>query len=204
VEEELGRITSKIMDEAKAKSDEIIGQGKKDAKNILDEAQLRSKAAEQRIIKEAERDAEQKKKRQIADATIKARKRKLEAREEIINEAFGRANKKLQELSKSTKYPTILESLAKEACLEVGGGNIEIIVRKQDAQVIEKKFSNLEKALKNHDINAKLSLSNDNTNELGVIARSKEGNVEVSNTLSSRMARMKPSLRQEVSKLLFK
>ncbi len=204
MENELKKITSKIMDEAKAKGDEIIGQGKRDAQSILDEAQVRSKAAEERILKEAERDAEQGRKRQVADATIKARKGKLGAREDIIDEAFRRSDKRLSEIANSSKYPAILENLVKEACIEIGDGEIEVIVRKEDAKTIEKRLSNLEKSLKSKDINAKLSLSKETINELGVITRSRDGMVGVSNTLGSRLERMRPALRLEVSKILFK
>ncbi len=204
MEDELERITSKIMDEAKAKGDEIIGQGKRDAKSILDEAQVRSKAAQERILKEAERDAGQGRKRQVADATIKARKGKLGAREDIIDEAFRRSDKKLSEIANSSKYPAILENLVKEACIEIGDGEIEVIVRKEDAKIIEKRLSSLEKSLKSKDINAKLSLSKETINELGVITRSRDGMVGVSNTLGSRLERMRPALRLEVSKILFK
>ncbi|MFQ5815994.1 MAG: V-type ATP synthase subunit E [Candidatus Hydrothermarchaeaceae archaeon] len=204
MEEELKRITSKILDEARAKGDEIISQGARDAKNIVEEAQVRSRAAAERLIKEAERDAEQGKKRLVADAILKARKKKLDAREDIIGEAFSRAEENLLKIAGSPKYPSILENLITEACTEIGDGGVEVIVRKKDAKNIEKRFSNLEKVLKEKGINVKLSLSKETTNELGVIARISEGRVEVSNTLNSRLERIKPTLRLEVAKILFK
>jgi V/A-type H+-transporting ATPase subunit E len=202
VEQEVEKITSKILEEAKAKGAEIINQGKRDAEAIVEEAKVRSKAAEDRILKEGARDAEQRKKRLVADATIKARKKKLDAREDIINEAFRRAEINLANIANSSKYPSILENLALEACLGVGDGDIEIITRKEDAKILEEKFPKLEKALKEKGINVRLSLSKESTNELGVIARSGDGRVEVSNTLESRLERIKPSLRLEVAKIL--
>lgn len=202
MEQEVEKITSKILEEAKAKGAEIINQGKRDAEAIVEEAKVRSKAAEDRILKEGARDAEQRKKRLVADATIKARKKKLDAREDIINEAFRRAEINLANIANSSKYPSILENLALEACLGVGDGDIEIITRKEDAKILEEKFPKLEKALKEKGINVRLSLSKESTNELGVIARSGDGRVEVSNTLESRLERIKPSLRLEVAKIL--
>ncbi len=204
MEQELSRITSKILDEAKSKSDEIVKQGKGDAKSITDEAKVRSKGTADRIIKEAEREAEQVKKRQVADATIQARKKKLGAREDLINKTFSGAEKKLDDLSKSSKYPSILERLLSEACAEIGKGNIEVIVRKEDAKTISEKFKNLEKTLKDKGTNVKLSLSKESTSSLGVIARSVDGNVVVSNTLESRLSRIRPTIRLEVAKILFK
>lgn len=204
VEEELKRITSKILDEARAKGNEIINQGKRDAKSIEEEAFVRSKAAEDRIVRDAERHAEQEKKKIIADATIRARKRKLDAREEVIDKGFQRAQKTLQEAANSQKYSSILNGLIREACAEMGGGDIEVLARKEDAKTVEKILPGLEKVLKEGKINVQLSLSNETINELGVIVRSRNGKVEVSNTLNSRLERLKPTLRVEVAKILFK
>lgn len=204
MEEELKRITSKIMDEAKAKNDEIISQGNRDADSIIDEAKARSRAATNRIINEAQRDSEQVHKRLIADATIQARKKKLDSREEIISNAFNKGEKKLKEVSKSNKYPSIIDKLLLEACEEIKSDNIEVIVRKDDGKSVQTRFSTIEKSLKAKGINSKLSLSKETTNELGIIARSTDGKVEVSNTFSSRLERIKPTLRLKVAKILFK
>ncbi len=204
MEEELKKITSKILEEARAKANEIVTQGKRDGKSIEEEAFVRSRAAEERITKDAERHAEQEKKKLIADATIRARKKKLDAREEVINEAFQKAEKNLLEVANSPKYQTILEGLIKEACAEMGSGDVELLVRQEDAKSVEMVLPGIVKALGGKGINVKLSLSKETINGVGVIARSRERRIEVSNTLNSRLERTKPVLRVEVAKILFK
>ncbi len=204
MEEELKKITSKILADAKAKGDEIIAQGEEEAGGIEEEVRGRAKATEGRILREAERKGEQERKRLIASSIIKTRRGKLDAREGMINEVFRRAEAALEGMVKSPGYGDILEGLVIEACMEIVRGDMEILVRAEDEDMVRKRLGKISKAIKEGaGVNAKLSISPERIREPGAVVRSVDGTVEVSNTLAARLERMRPSLRLEVAKILF-
>ncbi|MEE8167555.1 MAG: V-type ATP synthase subunit E family protein [Candidatus Hydrothermarchaeales archaeon] len=203
MEAELQKITSRILAEAKEKEDAIVSQGTEEAKNIESEARARAKTVKEGIIKEAERKAEQERRRIIAEATINARKKTLNAREEIINRAFHIAEGELQKLVASPDYGDVLVKLIVEACIEIDGGEIAVLVREEDKTIVEKRLDNISKTLKGKGVDAKLSIADARINGPGAVVRTMKGGVEVSNLLETRLERMKPSLRLNAANILF-
>ncbi len=202
-QENVDKIIAKILEDAKAQGSEITARAQEEAARIIQEAREKAKLIEEAALKDAARDAEQEKRRIMADATIKARKLKLAAREEVISEAFRRAEEELNNIAGSGKYPEILEKLAVQACVEIGGGELEILVREEDRDMIQKSLPKIEEAAKKAGISARLSVAKDAINSPGIVMRTKDSKVEVSNTFESRYERMRPSLRLEAAKILF-
>ncbi len=201
--EELDKLTSKILEDAKQRGEASIADGKREAKSIEDEAKGTAKFIELRIIQEARVKAEHEKKRVISDATIQARKRRLNAREELISETFERAEKKIDDIIASRAYGDILAGLIEEACTEIGGGELVLLVRNEDRALASERLTDISSSLKKKGLDAKLTIGKDGVASPGAVVRTKEGGVEVSNLLKTRLARMKPALRLRVAKMLF-
>lgn len=203
MDENVEKIISKITESAKASADEVIAEGKEKADKILADAGARADEIKANIIKEGQRQSEQEKKRIIADAKIKAKRVKLDAREEVIKEAFAQAMEELNDVDKA-KYEAFLVSTAKQSSIDIGGGDVELLVRTEDKAILEPKLAEMSKDVTVAiGLETSVSVAGDTINQPGVVARADGGRVEVSNTFESRTERMRSGLRTEVAKVLF-
>jgi len=191
--EKIGEDTEKevkaVLEEAEGKVDEIIK-----------EAQSKAKKEEEEILHRGAREAELAKQRIIADAKLKARKQKLDVKEAAIQAAFGEAEKELQKLGSTAKYPPILEKIIKEAVNSIGSEDMEIMASKADRKILTQDFLN--SLSKESGANIALSPQTIETYG-GVIVKAKNEKIEVDNTFETRMARMRDDLRTKVAKILF-
>jgi len=203
VEENVEKIISKIMDSAKAQADEITAEAKDKANKIIEDANARAAEIRKNIEADGNRKAEQEKKRIIADATIKAKRKKLDAKEEVIARAFEMAWAELEKVDKD-KYETFLVKTAKDSCVDLGGGQIEILVRPEDKGVLEGKLGEISREVASATgKDTTITLSSETIDEPGLVAKTDNGRVEVSNTFKARMDRMRSDLRTQVAKVLF-
>ncbi len=202
-EENLKKIIMKILDDSKAEADVIMSGAQKQAKQIEDEARQKAKGIEEDIIKDAGRKAEQEKRRIVADGVIKAKKARLEAREEVILKAFEKAKEELEEIPKKPEYASILEGLVKQACVEIGGGDLEVSVREEDVSIIDD-ISKIARAVENETkVKTDVSLVGNDIGSPGTVVKTRDGRVEVVNTFATRLERMRPALRSEIARILF-
>lgn len=194
-------ITDKILEDSESEINEIKGRAEKEASKILNEAKGRATEIRETILKEGKREAEQERKRIIADAVIKARKKKLEAREEVISKTFEEGEERIKKILKRKDYSKILENLIQESAIEIGGGDLVVILRDDDKRLVE--LDKIARDLKEKVKITGMKLSKDSIASPGVIVRTKDGRVEVDNTLETRMRRMRNDLRLKVAKVLF-
>jgi len=197
------KIIDKILDDARKNSQEIISHAQEQAQEKIDAAKKRGKSKKNRIVEEAIKTSEQEKKRSIAEAKIKARTIILESKEKLIQEAFEVAEKEIETISKRKNYPEILKKTVRDTCVEMGGGELEIIARADDKGILEKELKNLQKEVSKATKDSSLKLSASNVNP-GVIIRNTEGGVEIDSTFKNRLELLRPELRLAVSEALFK
>jgi V/A-type H+/Na+-transporting ATPase subunit E len=202
-EENLKKIIMKILDDSKAEADVIMSGAQKQAKQIEDEARQKAKGIEEDIIKDAGRKAEQEKRRIVADGVIKAKKARLEAREEVIMKAFEKAEEELDKIQEKPEYASILEGLVKQACIEIGGGDLEVSVREEDVSIIDD-ISKIARDVENETkVKTDISLVGADIGSPGTVVKTRDGRVEVVNTFATRLERMRPALRSEIARILF-
>ena len=137
---------------------------------------------------------------------MKSRRLVLETREEVIEESFNKATEELNKISHTTdkEYVDSLKGIIEEAALEIGGGNLIIYTKEEDVSKIE----NLVEAIAS---NVKSETGNDTKFEFGngidtiggAILKTKNGEIEVNNTIEARLLRYKKDLRSQVAKILF-
>jgi len=197
--ENIDKITEKIAAGSKGEADGIMKEAKSKTNEITSEAKKKAEALKAEIVDRGERDGERERLRIIANAKLQARKIKLEAKEDVIKEAFKMAEDQLEEIGSSGQYSSILAALIKEAQAVVGE-DIEVIARKDDSKVLTTEYLNKLAA----DTKSRIELSPDAIDTIGgVIVKAKDGKAEVNNTIEMRMERMRGDLRPKVAGALF-
>ncbi len=203
MEDNVAKITSKILEDAHRKSDEIIDAAELEANEKLETMRRKGEAAEKRLIDEAAKEAEQTRRKIIAESTIKARTIILESKERLIQQAFTKAEEQIEVIHKDKKYPTILVSLAVDTCLQMGGGGLELVVRDEDKGLIKKELKQIEKEVsKGAGKASKLRVT---TGEIGpgLIVKSGNGRIGIDSTFRNRLELLRPLLRLKVAEVLF-
>jgi vacuolar-type H+-ATPase subunit E/Vma4 len=203
VEENVGKITSKILEDAQAKSGEIIGQAESEAQEKLHTAMRKGEAAKEKLITDAQKMADLTRKKIVAEGKIKARTVLLESKEKLIRAAFEEAEKELGKLHEDPGYPDILKKLVTDTCVRMGGGELVIVVRKEDEKTVLKDLKKIEKEVKSINKSASLKIETENIGP-GAIVRRGDGRVEIDSTFGNRLELLRPELRLKVAEALFK
>ena len=219
------KIVSNIMSDAQAKADVNKSEAQVKVDAILADGEKRAEATKVKISEDAAKQAEMRYQQIISEAKMNARRAELGAKEEVIEEAFSKATEDLTNMANTndSEYVDALVEMIKEAAVEIGGGDLIVLLKQEDIPKVQDKLESivgLIKALikreKPSDLSAiatEVSLETDVETTLeigepidtigGAILRTRNGEIQVNNTIESRMLRFKKSLRSEVAKTLF-
>lgn len=173
-----------IETEAEQRVQEILAEVEKEAARTR---RARMKKVEDQIRSEATAI--------VYSAQLKAKNLLIKAQEEAVEDAFGKAEAKLAELDRQADYPKVLEVLL-DGCLEFfREGEVLVQVRPQDRAMVEKLMSERGRpyVISETPLEAKG----------GLVVSSPDGQIVVSNTFDSRLAKARDHLRLEISKALF-
>ena len=124
----IAKIKEKIFEEAAEQKKRIIENAKKEAAKILEKAGKQAAELEADAQERAKKAAREEKRKILSMAELEERKRYLEAKQALINEAFVRAENKLLNLEPE-KYRELVYHLILAAAVD---GNEEIIVSEDD------------------------------------------------------------------------
>jgi V/A-type H+-transporting ATPase subunit E len=221
-------IVSNIMSEAQNKADGIIQEAQTQADTIIKSGEKKAEAAKNQILVSGKKQADMRHQQIISEAKMNARRFELEAKEEVINAAFDKATEDLKNIASTDneEYIDALIKMIKEAATEIGGGELIIQLKEDDIPKIKSNLGVIAadvKAVITKNKKDQLNLKNmakdvssqtekETTFEIGepintvggAIVKTKNGEIEVNNTIESRMLRNKKNLRSEVAKILFK
>ena len=201
------KIVSSIVSDAQIKAKSLTDEAEKKSSSILLQGEEKALMEKNKISAEAEKQANMKYQQLISEAKMNSRRMELEAREEVIEETFKNAEAKLKEIASSTssEYIESLKEIIAEAALEIGGGELVVLLKKDDVTKIKDSLASIASDV-TEKIGAKTVLEiGDNINTIGgAIVKTKNGEIEVNNTIEARMLRFKKVLRSEVAKILFK
>jgi len=200
------KIVSNILSEAQNKADEIIQNAELEAKTLEEKESKRADFEKKKILEDANKQSKMRYQQIISEAKMKSRRLELETREEAIEESFNKATEELRKITHTSdkEYIGSLEGIIKEAALEIGGGDLIIHTKEEDTA----KIKNIVEAIAN---NVKSETGNDTKFEFGdsidtiggAILKTKNGEIEVNNTIEARLLRYKKDLRSQVAKVLF-
>jgi len=201
------KIVSSIMSDAQSKADAIIQEAEKEAALVLEEGEKNAVLEKQKILDNAEKQSKMKYQQLISEAKMNSRRAELEAREELIEEAFKNAEAELNKIAStsSEEYVNSLKKIIIEASIEIGGGDLLLSLKEEDVAKIKDSISQIEKEIEEKSGNKTNMEIGENIRTIGgAIVKTKNGDIEVNNTIEARMLRFKKSLRSEVAGILFK
>ena len=201
------KIVSSILSDAQGEADAIIQEAETKAASIISEGEEQAKMEKERIIDDAKKQANMKYQQIISEAKMNARRMELEGREEVIDQAFTKAEEELRNIasSSSADYIESLKNIVKEASTEIGGGNLIVLLKEDDVSKIKDSLSDIEKEVENTTgIKTTLEIGDNIKTIGGAVVKTKNGEIEVNNTIEARMQRFKKALRSEVAQVLFK
>ena len=108
------KITARIAEDGKAENDALLAQARAQAAEIAAKYQAEAKAAADEILEHGRKSAEARARHLDSTAQMECRKAVLAAKQDVIEEAFQAAHKKLLDLPQ-TEYVTFLAGLAAKA-----------------------------------------------------------------------------------------
>jgi len=200
------KIVSSIMSDAQIKAEAILAKAEKEKESILSEGEVQAVVEKERILETAEKQAKMRYQQIISEAKMNSRRMELEAREEMIEEAFNKAEEKLTEIASSdaAEYKTSLQKMITEAGVEIGGGDLVVLVKESDVTKVKDSLPSIEKEITDKiNTTTKLEMGENIPTIGGTVLKTKNGEIEVNNTIEARMQRFKKSLRSEVAGILF-
>jgi V/A-type H+-transporting ATPase subunit E len=201
------KIVSSIMSDAQIKADSILGEVEKKSNSILEAGDKEAEVEKAKILEDAQKQSSMKYQQIISEAKMKSRRMELEAREEVIEDTFNKSLDKLEEIasSDSEEYKESLKNIITEAASEIGGGELVVLLKESDAAKIKDSITAI-----SGDVATKTG--KETTLEIGesirtiggAVVKTKNGDIEVNNTIEARMLRFKKDLRSKVAAVLFK
>ncbi len=201
------KIVSSILSDAQTKADSIMEEAENESTSILEEGEKIALMEREKILEDAKKQSSMRYQQIISEAKMNSRRMGLEAREEVIEESFKQAEEKLIEIASSdaAAYKDSLKTIIAEAACEINGGNLIVFLKEEDAAKIQDSIASIEKDVTGKTGNeTKLEMGNNIKTIGGAILKTKNGDIEVNNTIEARMLRFKKSLRSEVAAILFK
>jgi V/A-type H+-transporting ATPase subunit E len=199
------KIVSSIMSEAQGKADIIMQDANSEIAAINANAEKTAEAEKTKILENGKKQSEMRYQQIISEAKMNARRAELGAKEEVIEAAFNKATDELQSIasSGSEEYDDALTRMIKEAADEIGGKNLVLQMNEKDTKKFKDQLeSSGVSTFQIEDITFELGEPIETMG--GAILKTSNGDIEVNNTIESRLDRFKSVLRSEVANVLFK
>ncbi len=201
------KIISNIQADAQLKADEILSKASKQCDEITEAGNVKAEEEKNNILASANKQADMKYQQIISEAKVNARRKELEAREELIEKAFRVASEKIEKQASenSANYVESLKTMIKDASLQVGGTQLEILVREDDVDNVKSMIDEVSEYVTSETGNDVSFIIGEPIDIIGgAVVKTVDGEVEVKNTIEARMLRYRKYLRSEVAKTLFK
>ncbi|MFX1319699.1 MAG: V-type ATP synthase subunit E [Promethearchaeota archaeon] len=200
----IGQIEKTIIDEAKAQAKKIVGDAEVAARQLTEEAlenaqsNLTGWAARRKQMARGIGD------RILGKARNDAHMRVMNAKATMIDEAFKQARKQFEKERGSAKYTTFLKNLIIDAGIQIGGGDLVVLTRKEEQPAISK-ITGLGTAIsKQAEQTTKVSVGKQAVDAIGgVMIQNKEGNITVDYRVETLLAQVEVKYRNEIAKILF-
>ena len=197
------KIVSSIMSEAQGKADIIMQEANAEIATINADAEKTAQSEKNKILENGKKQSDMRYQQIISEAKMNARRAELGAKEEVIEAAFDKATEDLKDIasSGSEEYDDSLSKIIKEAVDELGSNDLIIQLNEADTNKFKSQLDS-SSTFQIDDIKFQLGEPIDTIG--GAIVKTRNGDIEVNNTIESRLERFKSVLRSEVANVLFK
>ncbi len=193
-------IANEVISDVQKEAEAVIAAAENEAKETLRAAKEHADRVYHEILVEANRKAEAEK-RKIASVTeVELRNRLLQAKEDLVDEAFQKAILKLKEFTATPSYPPYLLKLVKDIAGQMDQKSLVVEVNAKDQAILTPDA--LKKISQNTGVKLKLSQSNPSYIG-GCKVQSEDGKIVYDGTLDNRLTVLKPELRAKIAKSLF-
>ncbi len=196
-------IVEDILEEASEKAAEVVRAAKKEAKTLLDAARFGAREDEELEVQKARTRGRQIRDEILAEGRMRAKRELLQRREELINEVFKEAEKRLHVYTSSKKYEDDIVRITIEACKKLGSENPIIYANQQDLRLLEKSKDQIARELGGREKPANISFGEPIQTVGGVKIGTPDHRIEIDETFDGRMKRDFEALRVKVAKVLF-
>jgi V/A-type H+-transporting ATPase subunit E len=205
------RIIAEIERSAEASASAALAEARTKADAMLADARREAEAQAQAIVARGEQEAQRESQRILAEARIKARRARVKAQEDVVQQAFARARDTLQALAETGRaegfeYAQVLEDLIVQSVISSGAGALDVLVCARDAEAVSAGM--LERVSRRLAAQSGAQISVQRSPEAiacsgGVVVRSADGTVRVENTFEARIERFRDAIRTRVAQELF-
>lgn len=183
LEQEAAAEIERILTEARAQAEQITSEAERDAQAYLETQRQRLETERQAARIKAE-----------SAAALQASALVLQMKDQAITELFSRAESELERVrTDKAQYPKVLRGLIREAARSLDG---RIVVEAQRSDI-----DAVRQAMRELQLDADVRVLEDVSG--GVRLSTADSRFVVENTLSSRIARVRPMLTSEVAALLW-
>ena len=191
------------MSEAQEKADIIMQDANAEIATITANAEKTAESEKNKILDNGKKQSDMRYQQIISEAKMNARRAELGAKEEVIEAAFTKATDELKSIasSGSEEYDDSLSKMIKEAVDELGSKDLILQLNEADTNKFKSQLDS-SSTFQIDDVNFELGEPIDAIG--GAIVKTKSGDIEVNNTIESRLERFKSVLRSEVANVLFK
>jgi len=180
----------KILNQTEIENLSSLKKSFEESLEILTKSQSSLEEDYDRIIDEGKKEAEKIEKQLIGSSDLESRNKQILLVEDSIKKVFEKAIEKISSSIHNDNYPKLMESLLEESINALGTSDVIISTNSKDKEVVQgllSKFSGAE-------------LSTDSIDCLGgVEVMSKDGSMMFTNTIDSKIDRMKPLIRKDIA-----
>ena len=180
----------KILNQTEIENLSSLKKSFEESLEILTKSQSSLEEDYDRIIDEGKKEAEKIEKQIIGSSDLESRNKQILLVEDSIKKVFEKAIEKISSSIHNDNYPKLMESLLEESINALGTSDVIISTNSKDKEVVQgllSKFSGAE-------------LSTDSIDCLGgVEVMSKDGSMTFTNTIDSKIDRMKPLIRKDIA-----
>jgi vacuolar-type H+-ATPase subunit E/Vma4 len=183
-----------VEESAQEKERELREKARSAVQLISEDTKNQSTVIQQSLLAEAKKAATIEKNKLFYLTKGENKENLIKTKEAIFSTAFGDAEQRLSHVRKDPKYPDILKNLTREAVGALGGETFRIHIDKRDEKLIKKILSDLHLS---GEVIADLHSSG------GLVVTTQNGSVKISNTLESRLERVKEQKKLEIYAVLY-
>jgi V/A-type H+-transporting ATPase subunit E len=201
VKEGLPAIANEVLVEVQKEAESIVLTAKNDSKEALKVAKQQADKNYESILSQAVARAEAEKKRIASVTEVEMRNYLLQAKEEMVDAAFEKALVRLKEFVATEEYQHYLLKLIREVAKELGQKSLLIQVNAKDKAWLTQE--DLDRISKKQNCELKIM---DETEDFigGFKTQTFDGKITYDSTIDNKLYELKPQLRVEIAKIMFK
>jgi len=183
-----------VEESAQEREQELREKAQSAVQAISEDTQKQATDLQQSLLAETKKAVAIEKNKRIYLTKGENKETLIKTKEKIVSKAFRDAEQRLSNLRNDPKYPAIFTKLARESIEAVGGEKFRIHIDKRDEHLVKRILSDMNLT---GEIIADLQCSG------GLVVSTRNESVKISNTLESRLERVKERKKLEVYAVMY-